>query len=576
MMMRNPSTHPAIQACHRTALRGRQQRPKQHGSMVALRRFRPWETTSPTSTFFKLQPNPRSFSSITTTTHNSSTNTTTTTTTTTTATAQTRVEPLAMAQLKAKLGPLVTIASPWDSSTTTTTTPKEESSWGNLDFFPPLDNASRHVIQLLQQQSLQSPTKKDILTLDRCKHVLKGLWHHHRKVNATTGMDTMEQCAVRAHVLWKNLIIHHHHIHSSPDLVIKPDRHVCNLLLQLFSSTQHSADLEFPRRAQSIVHDMMKQQSEQPETGLAPHARHWNAVLMCWSNCTHPQRSIHAATETLAPMLQLDNNHNTASAAVVDASSWVHIMTACTTRGIAKSHHATASSLGAQVAARLWQRHFSPELVALENHGSLSNDDNDKDKNKSEKNDPTIPSSVSLSQKEEDRGEPTTRMEPTEPDSWNPPPQETENSPGTTTSEQPRTHHHDPWMGRLPPRFYSAFLQAIRGLPVQDNHNNHNNDDNNNTSLSSLRASLFDECLDHARHSGQVNRVVLNEFLVHVQSPAMTHKHLGPYLPALVGKSPAQAAALLEHELLPLEWTHRAKAAAATSTSTSATTAPEP
>ena len=574
--MRNPSTHPAIQACHSTALRGmpqrQRQRQQQHGSMGALRRIRPWETTSPTSTFFKLPPNPRSLSSsiTTTATHKNNSHKDTTTTSPPPA-ARNPVEPLAMAQLKAKLGPLVTIASPWDSSTTTTTTPKEESSWGNLDFFPPLDNASRHVIQLLQQQSLQSPTKKDILTLDRCKHVLKGLWHHHRKVNATTGMDTMEQCAVRAHVLWNNLMIHHHHHdhHSSPDLVIKPDRHVCNLLLQLFSSTQHSADLEFPRRAQSIVHDMMKQQSEQPETGLAPHARHWNAVLMCWSNCTHPQRSVHAATETLAPMLQLDNNHNTASAAVVDASSWVHIMTTCTTRGIAKSHHATASSLGAQVAARLWQRHFSPELVALENHGSLSNDDNDKDKNH---NASTNSSSVSLSQKEEDRGEPTTRMEQKEPDSVDHE-QETETTTSTTSTEQPRTHHHDPWIGRLPPRFYSAFLQAIRGLPVQDNHNH---DDNNNTSLSSLRASLFDECLDHARHSGQVNRVVLNEFLVHVQSPAMTQKHLGPYLPALVGKSPAQAAALLEHELLPPEWTHRAKAAAATSTSTSATTAPEP
>jgi hypothetical protein len=98
-----------------------------------------------------------------------------------------------------------------------------------------------------------------------------------------------------------------------------------------------------------------------------------------------------------------------------------------------------------------------------------------------------------------------------------------------------------PTVEDLPSHFYGHFLQAIRCLPT-----------------GRMRDYYFDACFAAARKNGKVNAVIINEFIVHVNSPKVFFgQWLAPYKDRVRGKPPKQAAGIL-FECIPAEWKARA------------------
>jgi hypothetical protein len=101
-------------------------------------------------------------------------------------------------------------------------------------------------------------------------------------------------------------------------------------------------------------------------------------------------------------------------------------------------------------------------------------------------------------------------------------------------------NHYNPSGGPavedLPSHFYAHFLQAIRCLPI-----------------GSMREYYYDSCFAEACKYGKVNAVILNEFIVHVDSPKVFGQWLGPYKDLVRGKPPKQAAEIF-FGCIPAEW----------------------
>ncbi|KAL7565047.1 hypothetical protein ACA910_020755 [Epithemia clementina (nom. ined.)] len=391
-------------------------------------------------------------------------------------------EDAATTKLKTLCGPAVMLINPWEIS---------NGELGNLEFSPPLDYATRHLIQLLQDLNRLGFYSSDgCIKLDRCKHLLRGLLNHHR-TRDKMGNDSMEHCSYRAHAILQNMQVfwakkshvarHRNVARSFVAEWPSPDREVFNTVLNIFQKTSSCKELSYPRRAQSIVNQMNARYDEHGDLECKTEVLHWNSVLMCWCNCADWQRSVHAATETFQRMTTRD------------ASSFVHMILTCSGNGVPAEHRQKASALGAQVAARLWKKHISrmSKKNILEDPFSGNEEQQDD-------------SNIFVCVREK-------------------------------TNERRRAI-----VPELPSRFYSAFLQAVRVFPDS----------------TVLRVSLFDECFQEACMQGKINAVILNEFIVHVKSEAVVKKHLGPYLKAIFGKSPSEAAELLM-ELIPSNWTSR-------------------
>ena len=392
-------------------------------------------------------------------------------------------------KMKEWFGPSATLTSPWESG---------NQELGNLEFFPPLDYATRHLIQLLQELETFGCyyQTEDYVTLGRCKYVLKVLLNHHRR-HDKDGNDSMEQCAYRAQAILQNMMVFRkkttpapQHRNTSVSFVAAwpaPDRETFFLVMQIFQRTRKCKDLSFPRLAQSVVDQMQSEFQENNDDRFEPDSFHWNSVLICWTNCEDWQRAVYAATETFQR-----STHR-------DASSFVHMMLVCTDMGLNKHNgdQKKGAELGAQVAARLWNRYISRK------HKRSSTAEND-----------VIASSLQ------------------------------EESPNGTAITEPQRDDYDERrkiVKELPSRFYAAFLQAIRAFPDS----------------TVLRVSLYDECFDEACLQGRVNAVVLKEFIIHAQSEAVKNKHLGPYLRDIIGKRPGEAVAQLM-DMVPSQWTARA------------------
>lgn len=97
-----------------------------------------------------------------------------------------------------------------------------------------------------------------------------------------------------------------------------------------------------------------------------------------------------------------------------------------------------------------------------------------------------------------------------------------------------------PTVEDLPSHFYAHFLQAIRCLPT-----------------GSMREYYFDACFAAACKYGKVNAVILNEFIVHVNSPQVFGQWLAPYKDLVRDKTPKQASYILFSHI-PAEWKARA------------------
>jgi hypothetical protein len=93
-----------------------------------------------------------------------------------------------------------------------------------------------------------------------------------------------------------------------------------------------------------------------------------------------------------------------------------------------------------------------------------------------------------------------------------------------------------PTVEDLPSHFYAHFLQAIRCLPN-----------------GSMREYYYDACFAAACKYGKVNAVILNEFIVHVNSPKVFGHWLAPYKDLVRGKPPKQAADIL-FGYIPADW----------------------
>jgi hypothetical protein len=97
-----------------------------------------------------------------------------------------------------------------------------------------------------------------------------------------------------------------------------------------------------------------------------------------------------------------------------------------------------------------------------------------------------------------------------------------------------------PTVEDLPSHFYGHFLQAIRSLPP-----------------GSMREYYFDSCYAAACKHGKVNDVIINEFIVHVNSPKVFGQWLAPYKDRIRGKPLKQAVGIL-FRCIPVEWKARA------------------
>jgi hypothetical protein len=97
-----------------------------------------------------------------------------------------------------------------------------------------------------------------------------------------------------------------------------------------------------------------------------------------------------------------------------------------------------------------------------------------------------------------------------------------------------------PTVEDLPSHFYAHFFQAIRCLAP-----------------GSMRESYYQTCFAAACKYGKVNAIILNEFYVHVNSPEVFGKWLGPYKDHVRGKSAGQAADIM-FSCIPPEWKARA------------------
>lgn len=85
--------------------------------------------------------------------------------------------------------------------------------------------------------------------------------------------------------------------------------------------------------------------------------------------------------------------------------------------------------------------------------------------------------------------------------------------------------------------YYSAFLQVFRSLPNQ------------------TRLPLFEECFQQACRFGKVNKVILNEFLVHSKWQSLIAKYFGDY--PISGLPPKEAVQVLVRSV-PSLWTQHA------------------
>jgi hypothetical protein len=72
-----------------------------------------------------------------------------------------------------------------------------------------------------------------------------------------------------------------------------------------------------------------------------------------------------------------------------------------------------------------------------------------------------------------------------------------------------------------------------------------------------MREYYFSACFAAACKNGKVNAVIINEFIVHVNSPKVFGQWLAPYKDLVRGKPPKEAAGIL-FQHVPAEWKARA------------------
>lgn len=258
-----------------------------------------------------------------------------------------------MEQFLQRLGPISTIRNPWEQGS--------EADIGYLDFFPPLDYSSRHLIQLLQELNLYGfHQTRDSASLDRCQFVLSKIFD--RFQNDQKNHQRQLQCVKRACAILENMEVFRNKDHNPiPNLPINrlavwplPDRVIYDSVLKMFRMTGSSPDASFPRTAQAILTHMQEASRNNPDDwNVHVTADHWKAVLICWGKCNEWQKALLAATETFAQIPE------------PDADVFFHIMLVCTSDQVRKPQNRSdeerkSVEMGAQVAARLWRKHIQP------------------------------------------------------------------------------------------------------------------------------------------------------------------------------------------------------------------------
>jgi len=391
---------------------------------------------------------------------------------------------------------------------------------GNLEFQPRLDNATRHLIQLLQELHWNGYHQtRDTATLVRCKHLMVSLLQHHRHISKDGSSDTMEQCAYRAKAVLDAMEVFRNKESKRPisaerlnnhDLDMDkwpiPDRQVYDLVMQIFRATKVSQDLSFPRTAQAIVQNMEDLYEKTGDFHVKSIHEHWKPVLISWGRCQDWQRSVFAGTETFQ---LIPERIRTWKDGRDFADLLYHMIMVCTNEDMQgdrnSEKHQKARKIGADVAARIWQRHI---------------------RNLTRPGPSVADKKIQGFRDTETASKHVARMHQTEIVS--------------DQKQQVKPPRRDRMIEFLSSYFYQNFMRAIRDLPALE-----------------IREALFDDCFALACSQGKVNRNVIKEFLLHARSNQLKNKCLQRYLKH-ISKMPVDNVVSELERRIPAEWSARA------------------
>lgn len=260
--------------------------------------------------------------------------------------------------------------------------------------FTPADTASKHVIALLQtyHHFEHSVTTGLCNTVLHNLHDLMGPLQHNQKKNqpqnqhdqiqnqpppqrnytapTVTDADQTVRIAERALAILENMelfdAIPVPADQKLPRALPKPNRETYNAVLLIYSRA--AGPRLVPDTAAAIVNRMQYRYDVHHDLDMRPICFHWNCVLLAWKNCSDADKAAHA--------LQLLLRTAASDPALVDASSYVHVLRVC-----AHGHRdADAALRGAAAAIQLWQTMFERGGTDKDGHdGSGGGSHNDSD-----------------------------------------------------------------------------------------------------------------------------------------------------------------------------------------------------
>lgn len=198
---------------------------------------------------------------------------------------------------------------------------------------PEAEMATRHLLQLLQEQHRSVPRSDDRATLERCNHVLEQL--------AATPNESTTAKAERALAILSAMQLYQD-AHASVMELPLPNRTTYQTVLTLLAAAP------LPQHARAVVEHMDERYRRHGDWELKPHAFHWNCVLLAYEQCQEWDKAAAAFGVFMTCHRE----------GLTGPSSFLTMLRICAHKHVNEK----AGLLGANLAVKLWQDTVEPGL----------------------------------------------------------------------------------------------------------------------------------------------------------------------------------------------------------------------
>lgn len=210
--------------------------------------------------------------------------------------------------------------------------------------YPPLDNSTRYVIQLLRDLH-HGILGHDRPSTERCNRALELL------SDPRNGGNRLEGRAKRADAILQGMELFYNYPNDRlPFSLPHPDFETYFSVLKLYAKEKGMSADEGPWRCQAIVERMQQRYNELGDVQVRPDSRTWNQVVSAWANCSDDEKALQAAK--LLKQLETDG--------LEDASSYSHTLRACAS----STTNERSKTLATEVALRVWKDFQQTEFSA--------------------------------------------------------------------------------------------------------------------------------------------------------------------------------------------------------------------